>query len=309
MAYTEQADIDILAYGDYSVNDDVENTDLNDMLDAFKALSDNIVAIIGADSTPSETVNDLAVSVAAVAPHDPSIMRTIISNNGADSDHDLDFTAGYEIDSTGTYRMGGDAMTKKMDTAWAAGDGNGGLFAGALANSTWYYVYKIRKDSDGSIDYGCDTAANGVANLPAGYSVYRRIGYFVTDDSANIRSFIQLGQYFHLVEVPQDYNATNPGTSDVDVTVFCPPNTIGIMYIELLNTGATQTKMFVKTTSTTTGASLTVRSLIAADGYEVAGAVFTIPVDGSSQIRYDLNRSDANVGVNMWCYGWIDTGI
>lgn len=64
MGYTEQADINILAYSDYGVNDDVENLDLNDMLDAFTALSDNIVDILGADASPTRDISEIESDLA-----------------------------------------------------------------------------------------------------------------------------------------------------------------------------------------------------------------------------------------------------
>lgn len=83
------------------------------------------------------------------------------------------------------------AMTKRLQSsgAWAAGSGANGLFSGAKANSTWYHVFAIKKDSDGSVDIGIDTwvTAN---NRPAAYSSYRRIGSFRTDAAGKIIPFI-----------------------------------------------------------------------------------------------------------------------
>ncbi|QYX51512.1 phage tail protein [Pseudomonas sp. S07E 245] len=83
------------------------------------------------------------------------------------------------------------AMTKRLQSsgAWAAGSGANGLFSGAKANSTWYHVFAIKKDSDGSVDIGIDTWATA-NNRPAAYSAYRRIGSFRTDAAGKIIPFI-----------------------------------------------------------------------------------------------------------------------
>jgi hypothetical protein len=67
-------------------------------------------------------------------------------------------------------------ITKSLQSsgAWAAGNGGNGLFTGSRANSTMYYKFVIRKDSDGSVDAGFDTSIIA-ANRPAGYTAFRRV--------------------------------------------------------------------------------------------------------------------------------------
>lgn len=77
----------------------------------------------------------------------------------------------------------------KTTGSWAEGDDAGGLFSGTVANDTFYHVHLIRKDSDGTIDAGFDTSPTA-ANIPSGWTGYRRIGSFRTDGSANIKDFV-----------------------------------------------------------------------------------------------------------------------
>lgn len=83
------------------------------------------------------------------------------------------------------------ALTKVLQSSgsWTAGNNNNGLFSGAKANSTVYYTFIIRKDADGSLDAGYDTSSTA-ANIPSGYSAYRRNGAIRTDPSGNIFPFI-----------------------------------------------------------------------------------------------------------------------
>lgn len=262
----------------------------------------------------ADTINDLLdrmydaeTDIAGYSLHDPTLMRSIISNNTTDSDHDLDIAAGYEIDSTGTYRMGGDAMTKRFDASWAAGDGNGGLMSGSIAADTWYSLYKIRNDTDGSIDYGADTYANGVTNLPTGYSYYRRIGYFMTDGSANITPFIQKWNRFEIAPLNM-VTVTNPGTSAVLAAVFCPPSEIALLGIAQWQ--ASSTTIYTLVTSPFVADTVPVRGNNDLDSYaNVSTTNIERIVNTSSQVRYRLSASNAATHFYINSYGWIDTGI
>ena len=108
------------------------------------------------------------------------------ATNAADADHDITVAVGKMRDTTNAYDLALDAaMTKQIDASWAAGTNQGGLFSGAVGSNTIYFKHLIRKDSDGSIDWGFDTSATA-ANIPAGYTAYAVMGYERTDGSANI---------------------------------------------------------------------------------------------------------------------------
>lgn len=262
-----------------------------------------------ADANSSADVNTLQSNIVAAALiAQAHFSRPVISNNSVDSDHDIDIAVGSTIDSTGAYIMTNAALTKQMDTAWAAGTNAGGLFDGALANTTWYGVYIIRKDSDGTIDAGCDTYANGVANLPAGYSVYRRIGYFYTDGSANIYQFIQAGNRFEWTGTPPAlYSQANPGTNQVTPTVAAPPNQIAILTIRANTTTASGHYGLFGNASLTVAPGLNDKTLwINASRAQVSMQIVT---NASSQIGYEWSASDANLNVAIYMVGFIDTGI
>jgi hypothetical protein len=120
------------------------------------------------------------------------ITGLVQSNNVTDADHDIDISTGRAMDSTNAYLMRlTSGLTKQIDASWASGSGNGGLFSGTVANNTWYGVFLIRKDSDGSLDAGFDISPVA-ANIPGGYTAYRRIGWVLTDGSANILGFTDI---------------------------------------------------------------------------------------------------------------------
>jgi hypothetical protein len=110
----------------------------------------------------------------------------IVNPNTGTPASQIDISAGNIVDSTGAYLFQGTAMTKDLSLTWAAGTGNGGYYtSGGLPISSTIHVFAIRKDSDGSIDYYADTSVSA-ANIPTGYTAYRRIHSFRTDGSGNI---------------------------------------------------------------------------------------------------------------------------
>lgn len=150
-----------------------------------------------------------------------------ITVNGSDTDHDIDFSAGRVADSTAASMLILESvMTKQIDSAWTVGNNAGGLFSGTVANSTTYYCFLIQKDSDDSIDCGFDTSSTA-ANIPSGYTNYRRIAQFSTDGSANIDST----SIIPLLSAEIAKRGENNGTAQLDGSGRLPesqlPATVG----------------------------------------------------------------------------------
>ena len=123
-----------------------------------------------------------------------------ISNNGADDDQDIDIAVGECRDSTNAVDLVLAAgLTKKLDAVFAAGDDAGGLFNGTAipaTDDTWYHMFVIKKDSDGTIDFGFSTEVDA-SDIPAGYTYFRRVGSILTDGfGADIYGFTQIGDAF-----------------------------------------------------------------------------------------------------------------
>ncbi|MCB1453270.1 MAG: hypothetical protein KDJ43_06465, partial [Rhizobiaceae bacterium] len=119
-----------------------------------------------------------------------------LSNNGTDANNDIDIAAG-EAASTETYpvlMVLSSAITKRLDASWAVGTGNGGLDTGSKANSTWYYVWLIRRSDTGVVDVLFSTSATS-PTMPTNYDQKRRLpGAIKTDGSGNIIAFIMSGR-------------------------------------------------------------------------------------------------------------------
>lgn len=234
-------------------------------------------------------------------------------SNAADATNDITTTAGACADSTGVRFLVGGAMTKRIDAAWAVGDGNGGLMsAAALTNATYHY-FAILKDSDGTVDYGFDASATA-PTMPTGYTYFRRIGSVVRA-GATILAFTQIGDHFQLTTPVNDIALNNPGTSAVLVTLSVPKgikvtaqldvalydNTaLGATYGLITSPDQADTAAgfgFANLATTGTGA------LIA----ERQAARLEVRTDTSGRIRTRIDASDADRFVNGSTVGWYDT--
>lgn len=235
--------------------------------------------------------------------------RITIANNSTDSSHDIDFSTGWMYDSSGEHLLAMSAMTKRIDAAWAAGTGNGGLFSGTVANNTWYYCFVIRKTSDGSIDCGFDTSITA-ANIPSGYVAYRRVGAIRTDSSANILAFHQHGIEFWYDLQKAAYSLTNPGTSSVTVTLNeVMPSSEAILNVALTANNAFSTRVYlvVQPTWGTASPSPSLFVLTAIQNNPSRSSCqIRVPVDSSRQIKYQVSFSASTTQVDMMLLGWVD---
>jgi hypothetical protein len=237
-----------------------------------------------------------------------------ITNNVSDTDHDIDFGAGECADSTGSAFLSlASTMTKRIDATWAAGNNQGGLFSGTVASNTTYHLFVIQKDSDGSIDAGFDTSITA-ANIPTGYTNYRRVASLYTDSSANLVQITNMGDEF-LLKVPvNNYNTTNPGTSAILVTLSVPlgfkSRVIAAINTECLATGGGLYNLLVTSTDQTdtvpSDTVFTIRNDIGAS-VQLNNTVYSNwRTNTSGQIRVRLDVSDADLTVFVITHGWLD---
>jgi hypothetical protein len=143
-------------------------------------------------------LNSLRVAQAIAAQAGPAtrgyIFGLTLANNAVDANNDIDIAAGVAAsdDASPVLMALGATLTKRLDAAWAVGDGNGGLDTGSKANSTWYYVWLIRRPDTGVVD-ALFSASSTAPTLPANYTQKRLIGFVLTNGSGNIRAFVQQG--------------------------------------------------------------------------------------------------------------------
>lgn len=231
-----------------------------------------------------------------------------LSNNGTDSDHDLDIAAGVARDEADTYYMElASTLTKQIDATFAAGSAAGGMFTGTVAADTWYHVHLIRKDSDGAIDAGFDTSVSA-ANIPSGYTAYRRIGSVLTGGSANILPFLQRPEnpgWFYWQDPIEDYDQDNIGTSSVTVGLSVPVGLRVMAYFTMMDENSSGSEMYIRVEGATDSAPTEDASPGAHFQNNDVSGMMVLQTDSSGQVFFRSNNSGNDISV--FTYGWFDS--
>jgi hypothetical protein len=155
-------------------------------------------------------------------------LRGMLLENHTDTNHDI-------LVNTGGFAVGGEwiihngPMIKQIDAAWAEGTNQGGMATGSVAADTHYHFFAIYETADkDNVDFMFDTDSTGI-NVPASWSVGRRIGSIFTNGAANIRNFEQLGNWFFFDTPVTDVNDTTITNNTWETGTFSvPPGCVGM---------------------------------------------------------------------------------
>lgn len=105
------------------------------------------------------------------------------ANAGGDPTNDISVNVGSAMDATNTrFLVLGAGITKKLDAPWAAGNDQGGLDTGSIADGD-YFVWFINRPDTNASDILFSTSATAPA-MPANYTFKRLIGWFKRASSA-----------------------------------------------------------------------------------------------------------------------------
>jgi hypothetical protein len=151
-----------------------------------------------------------------------------LSNNGGAPSSKMDVLAGQVADDSNAAMISVSAGTIDCGIT-----GANGLDTGSLANATWYHAFVIAK-TDGTQALLASTSL-AAPTMPSGYTLKRRIGSFLTDGSAAIKAFTQVGDIFYWASLPTDVQVTNLGTAATLYTLSTPP---GVKTRPIMRVGA-----------------------------------------------------------------------
>jgi hypothetical protein len=145
-----------------------------------------------------------------------------LSTPGSSSSYSV--AAGQCADGVGLDYLTVPAMSKTTG-AWAVGSGNGGLDTGAIAINTWYHTHAIKRPDTGVVESAISLSPSAPtlgANIPAAYSLSRRIGSLYLNSSSQWRYFHQNGDEVLWDTASGDVGVTNPGTAAVLYSLLVP---------------------------------------------------------------------------------------
>jgi hypothetical protein len=251
------------------------------------------------DQAEAADINDLLYNLRPKG----HLFGLTLSNNAGDAVNDIDIAVGEAVDNADEQLMVLDsALTKRLDAAWAVGTNQGGLFSGAIADTT-YYVYLIKRIDTGVVDAGFSVSAI-CADIPADYTHYRRIGY-ITRVAGAIRLFAQYGDRFVYKALVSDRAiAAIPNTNRNLQTLSVPLNTVAMLEVIYAGAAGNPVAWIRPTTYTDAAASATNRTVTAT--VAATGALeMHVDADAVSQIAY---RGDSvNLSLAFLTAGYIDT--
>ncbi|KPH08847.1 hypothetical protein CO657_13625 [Rhizobium acidisoli] len=229
----------------------------------------------------------------------------LLSNNSGNPNTHIDI-------GTGKARVGSvvvanlATLTKRINATWVAGSGNGGLDTGAVAANGTYFLYALRKVSDGSFEAVFSTSATiaGVnVSLLAGYTIVKCIGVVLTNASSVIRPFIMY---------PRDEYAFVGPIAEVTNTTIT--TTSALLAITVPNGVRVKANLrFMFSSSATTASALfsdPAQGVLVAGGNNEGGNVGTIQVAsgfacGSDEIWTNTSKQIRRVSGatgNMWVW-------
>lgn len=239
---------------------------------------------------------------------DPGIFMNYIAGltlSTAGTSSSFQVAAGIATDSTNAVFMKLAAIQKNTGN-WSVGNNGGGLVTGALAGSTFYHVWLIRRPDTGVVDVIADAATNATPTLPPNYTQFRRIGSIRTDASNNWTKFIQRGVYYSWDVSFNDVANAVIGTVAIPTATAVPPGvkvkgTYNVTSVAPLGHGLLVSPMDVSDQVVTSG-NVNVGFCQATGGVVLTS--LEVITDTSRQIR--VRASIAGCNYYVWTQGWQD---
>lgn len=171
------------------------------------------------------------------------------------ADKTLSMSAGAARDFTNT----NDIILNSAVTINGATVGANGVDVAVLVASTMYAVYVIGDSTDYKSTGGLlSLASNTSPSLPSGYDMSRRVGWILTDGSANILQFWQFGRgqerfYYYDVGISALSAGTATSFTAINLSTSVPPVATQVMFdIAYTANSATDTAQFLPFGSTAT---------------------------------------------------------
>lgn len=160
----------------------------------------------------------------------------------------ISMAAGAARDSSNT----NDIILNSSVSINGANVGANGVDVAAVIASTMYAVYVIGDSTGYKSPAGLLVLASATSpNLPAGYDMYRRVGWVLTDGSANILQFWQYGDgqermYYYDVGISELSGGSSTTFAAIDLATSVPPIATEVLFdITFTPDGATEVAEFL----------------------------------------------------------------
>lgn len=235
-----------------------------------------------------------------------------LTNNAGAPNTKIDLSAGQAQDVGNAGAMTLAAITKDISATWVVGNGTGGLAAAlSLLASTWYHLFVIKRTDTNVVDAYFDTSVTA-ANIPAPYTLFRRVGSVRTSGGSVILGFVQDGDLFQWKASITDLSTTNPGATAITPLLTVPTGVnvqaIVEVYIDTATSGNVVGRVSDLATTDTapTNGNGDIQSQNIASNTKAA-ARLTTRTNTAAQIRYRQSASGVSDTLIITTVGWLDT--
>jgi len=129
--------------------------------------------------------------------------------------------------------------------------GAGGVDVAALVASSFYAVYIVGDSTKYAATTGLLSLSGTTPNLPGNYDMYRRIGWVLTDGSANILQFWQYGEgqeriYYYDVGISELSAGSSATFAEINLATSVPPIATQVLFdVTYTPNGATDVAEFL----------------------------------------------------------------
>lgn len=209
------------------------------------------------------------------------------------------------------------ALIGTTAATFVVGNNQPKLDAGAVGNNQTWHVFVIKRVDTGVVDILFSQSATA-PTLPANYTKQRRIGAFLTDGAATIRTFTQDGDEFLHLSPLLDVNTTNPGTAAVTAALTVPSGVklkaILNVFVDPTTSGTNAFFAYLSALDTTDLAPSTTASPLVSfkgagggNGFTGGDGPVQVRTNTSAQIRYRMGTASGAADViRIATLGWID---
>lgn len=227
--------------------------------------------------------DQLGSSTATASPAAFAGNVSTLANNSADANNSVDVT--YQVLAGETILTRASVLTKKLNSSWAYGTGQGGLDTGVKAVSTGYYVWAIGKTT-GEVDALFSTSGTA-PTMPNGWTLKKVVGWVRTDGSGNILGFTQFGRYFEWKVIQADKAFAGSASTSRQTQAVTAPFGADARVVFVWSSGTGNSTGWAQSTSFTDVApSAAACNMSNPTGGGIASYTFDIPVDSSRLIAW-----------------------
>lgn len=241
----------------------------------------------------------------------PHIHGLTLSNNASDATNDIDIAAGSAASDGATpFLMTlASGLTKRLDAAWAAGNGNGGWLDGASMPDGTAHAFFMQRSDNGAVDVGFSASTS--PTLPTNYNRKRRLGSIIRESGA-IVAFKQDGDLFLRARTTVRTSTAALASSLLACRVPTGLN-LRPLLVNDLRLSASSADVSVSMGSGSAGSADRIVQVVTTGAatshlHEDLVHIDKFTTDTSGQIYYAATISTGSIALNaLYCDGWIDT--